>query len=111
VTDTGAAAPDASTVTVVQPLPDGGTAEVKSVTSNRSWFGALFASGDMSVDSLIVCMFFSVVAYWFLCGYEIVVNHTQLDPLVLGGGFAAMLAAFAGGKTARDWRRGPDGQG
>ena len=102
------AEPDASVVKVATPTPDGGTIEATTVKSNRSWFGALFASGDMSADSLIVSMIFSTIAYWFLMTWMIVKDH-PLDPLSIGGGFAAMMAAFAGGKAARDWRRGADG--
>ena len=98
-------APVADQVSVVAHTDDGAgnTAVIVTDTSNRSWVGSLFANGDMSVDSLIVAMICSVIAYWLLCGYQIVVTgHEITSPGMLGTGFAAMLAAFATGKTVRD---------
>ena len=99
------ATPVADQVSVVAHTDDGAgnTAIIETDTSNRSWVGSLFAKGDMSVDSLIVAMICSVIAYWVLCAYQIIVTgHEITSPGMLGTGFAAMLAAFATGKTVRD---------
>lgn len=91
---------------------DGISVKATTVSSDRSFFGALFASGDMSVDSIIVMMAASVVAFWLIVGYQVVAGKETSSPLALGGGFAAMLAAFAGGKTARDrWSGNGDPSG
>lgn len=102
---------EAATVKTVTDDGAGNRTVVTASGSNRSWLGSLFASGDMSVDSLIVALGVSICAYWFLCGYMIIVEHSkEFGPLVLGGGCATILGAFAGGKTVRD-RYSPAGGG
>ncbi len=71
-------------------------------SQGRSWIGSLFASGDRNADSLIVALAVSIVAFWILCGYQIVQGREISSPLALGTGVATILAAFAGGKTIRD---------
>lgn len=82
--------------------PDGGLSTTTgTVSSNRSWLGALFAGSDMTVDSLIVIMAISVVAFWIICGFQVVTGREVSSPMALGTGFAAMLAAFGGSQTLR----------
>lgn len=74
---------------------------------DKSWISSLFNSSDRAVDSVIVGFMGSVAAYWFLCGYEIVVLKQDVSPLLLGGGIGLVAAAFMGGKTMRDrWSQG-----
>ena len=90
--------PDADQVSVAVRTDDGSgnTTETVAVSSSRSWLGALFAAGDMSVDSLIVIMAVSVLAFWLIVGFQVIVGHETSSPVALGSGFAAMLAAFGG---------------
>ena len=95
--------PDADQVSVAVRTDDGSgnTTETVAVSSSRSWLGALFAAGDMSVDSLIVIMAVSVLAFWSIVCFQVVVGHETSSPVALGTGFAAMLAAFGGTQTLR----------
>lgn len=88
----------------------GNSSEVVTIASNRSWIGSLFASGDMSVDSMIVCMIFATVSFFVLMAWQIYNARLIVGPGELGGGYAAMMVAFGGVKTARD-RWGSQGPG
>lgn len=102
--------PDQSVVVARTDDGTGNTSESVSIASNRSWIGSLFAAGDMSVDSMIVCMMFATVSFFALMAAQVWIGRVVIGPAELGGGYSAMMLVFGGTKAARDrWGQPPPG--
>jgi hypothetical protein len=68
---------------------------------------SLLASDDRSVDSIIVCGVFALLALIAFCGYATWRDPASFNPINYGTAATALLAGIGGGRRMRDWNQPP----